>query len=207
MSLTLAGAVIDRAAGLLQDSTFTRWPQLKQLEWLIDGQREAALINPSLYVLTVDLTLAKGTKQTLPVDGRQLVDVPRNTDGDAITQVARRALDSQLPDWHSAARAAKKVIHFCYASADPKHFFVFPPSPGGNAVEVVYEAVPPVVGLTSPISLDDSYVGALVDYLLYRAYEKDSEYAPNTEAAALHRSSFIALVKGTGSVPPTVVRG
>lgn len=201
MSTTLASAVIARAAGLLQDTSFTRWPELKQLEWLIDGQREAAMLNPLLYVRTVDHTLTKGTKQTLPADGRELVDVPRNVNGDAITQVARRALDSQVPDWHSAARANKKVLHFCYAPTDAKHFLVFPASPGGNAVELVYAAIPPELGLSSVISLDDSYVGALVDYLMYRAYEKDSEHAPTAAAAGLHRASFIALVKGTGSTP------
>lgn len=201
MSLTLASAVIARAAGLLQDTTFTRWPELKQLEWLIDGQREAAMLNPLLYLRTVDHTLNKGTKQTLPADGRELVDVARNVSGEAITQVARRSLDSQVPDWHSLTRAHKKVLHFCYSATDPKNFLVYPPSPGGNAVELTYAAIPPAIGLTAPISLDDSYVGALVDYLMYRAYEKDTEHAPNAAAAGLHRASFIALVKGTGAAP------
>lgn len=201
MSTILASAVIARAAGLLQDTDFTRWPQAKHLEWLIDGQREAAMLNPLLYLRTIDHKLTKGTKQTLPADGRELVDVPRNSTGEAVTQVARRALDSQVPDWHSLTRMHKKVLHFCYTATDPKHFFVYPPSPGSNVVELVYAAIPPAIGLSSAITLDDTYVGALVDYLMYRAYEKDSEHAPNAAAAGLHRASFIALVKGTGSTP------
>ncbi|ATQ79230.1 hypothetical protein CR152_32155 (plasmid) [Massilia violaceinigra] len=171
------------------------------LDWLIDGQREAALINPSIFMRTTPVTLVVGTLQHLPIDGKALLDVPRNANGHAVTRIARKALDAQVPDWHSPARAKAKVLHFCFSGDDPKTFYVFPPSPGGNAVTAVYEAIPPALTLNDPISLDDSYVGALLDYLMYRAYEKDSEYAPeNAGFAALHRGAFNALVKG--KAPP-----
>ncbi|MDQ1817306.1 hypothetical protein RBA41_28770 [Massilia sp. CCM 9210] len=197
MPTMLAGAVIGRAARLLQDHEYIRWTQSEMLDWLIDGQREAALINPAIFVCTTLVTLAAGTLQHLPSDGKVLLDVPRNANGYAITRIARKALDAQVPDWHSPARAKTKVLHFCFSGDDAKTFYVYPPSPGGNAVTAVYEAVPPALLLGDPIALDDSYVGALVDYLMYRAYEKDSEYAPeNAGFAALHRGAFNALVKG-----------
>ena len=197
MPTTIASAVVGRAAPLLQDHEYIRWTQSEMLDWLIDGQREAALINPSIYVITTPVTLAAGTLQQVPIDGKTLLDVPRNASGYAVMRIARKALDAQVPDWHAPARAKARVLHFCFSGDDPKTFYVFPPSPGGNAVTAVYEAIPPTLSLNDPISLDDSYVGALVDYLMYRAYEKDSEYAPeNAGFAALHRGAFNALVKG-----------
>ncbi|MDQ1835063.1 phage adaptor protein [Massilia scottii] len=201
MPTTIASAVIGRAARLLQDHEYIRWTQSEMLDWLIDGQREAALINPSIYVITTPVTLAAGTLQRLPLDGKALLDVPRTASGYAVTRIARKALDAQVPDWHAPARAKTKVLHFCFSGDDPKTFYVYPPSPGGNAVTAVYEAAPPALALSDQIALDDSYVGALVDYLMYRAYEKDSEYAPESAGfAALHRGAFNALVKG--KAPP-----
>ncbi|MFB9244945.1 phage adaptor protein [Massilia antarctica] len=206
MPTTIASAVVGRAARLLQDHEYVRWTQPEMLDWLIDGQREAALINPSLYVITGPLTLAAGTLQRLPDDGKALLDVPRNENGYAVTRIARKALDAQVPDWHRPARAKTKVLHFCLSGDDATTFYVYPPSPGGNVVTAVYEAIPPALLLGDSIALDDSYVSALVDYLMYRAYEKDSEYAPeNAGFAALHRAAFNALVKGTApaTVSPT----
>lgn len=197
MPTTIASAVVSRAARLLQDHEYIRWTQPEMLDWLIDGQREAALINPSIFIRTSPVTLVAGTLQQVPIDGKALLDVPRNASGAAVMRIARKVLDAQVPDWHSPARAKAKVMHFCFSGDDPKTFYVFPPSPGGNAVTAVYEAIPPALSLSDPISLDDSYVGALVDYLMYRAYEKDSEYAPESAGfAALHRGAFNALVKG-----------
>jgi len=202
MPTTTALSIIDRAASLLQDTGYRRWPQARHLEWLNEGQREAAMLDPTLYVVTDTFTLEKGTKQVLPDDARALLDVPRNEDGYAITLVARKSLDAQVPDWHAPSRAGRRVIHFAFATlADPCTFYVYPPSPGGNAVEVTYEAIPPLVGLNSPIAIPDDYAGALVDYLMYRAYEKDSEYGGNADLAALHRQSFVSIVKGTGAPP------
>jgi hypothetical protein len=201
MGTTTATAIIDRAASLLQDTTFTRWSQARHLDWLNEGQREAVLLDPTLYVINDTITLTKGTKQSLPDDARVLLDVPRNADGYAITPVARKSLDSQVPDWHSPTRANARVQHFCPAPGDPTTFYVYPPSPGGNNVEVVYHATPPSIGLNAAIAIDDSYAGALVDYLMYRAYAKDSEYGGAADLAALHRQSFVSIVKGTGAQP------
>lgn len=203
MPTTTATSIIERAASLLQDTAYRRWPQARHLDWLNEAQREATLLDPSLYVVTTpDFPLVKGTKQTLPDDARALLDVPRNADGYAITLVARKSLDAQVPDWHAPARAGKRVLHFCFSTpADPYTFYVYPPSPGGNLVEVVYEAIPPVLDLGGVISIPDDYAGALVDYLMYRAYEKDSEYGGNADLAALHRQSFVSIVKGTGAAP------
>lgn len=202
MGTTLVSAAIERAAGLLQDKKYVRWTMASHLDWLTDGQREACVLNPSLYLRTVDHPLTKGTRQTMPLDARALRDIPRNVDGGAITPVSRRALDMQIPDWHADSRAGKRVLHYCYTVDQPKQFLVYPPSPGGNAVEMVYEAIPPVLSAGSALALDDSYTGALVDYLMHRAYAKDSEYAANADLAALHYSRFLALVKGGAPAAP-----
>lgn len=200
MPTVLASAVLARVATLLRDSEFTHWTEDELLIWLNDGQRDAASLNPSLYVRSADLSLVPGTKQALPEDAKRLLDMPRNTGGAVIYPIARQALDSQLPDWHSQAKADARVVHFCYSASDLKTFYVYPPSPGGNRVELIYEAIPPTVALGAPIALDDSYVSALVDFVMFRAAGKDSEYAPSASRAALHYQAFQTAV--TGKAPP-----
>jgi hypothetical protein len=59
------------------------------------------------------------------------------------------------------------------------------------------------------ISLPDIYGNALGDYVLYRAYTKDSEYAGNAQRAVAHYTAFAnALgieIKGTLAVAPVTV--
>jgi len=47
---------------------------------------------------------------------------------------------------------------------------------------------PLVLGTT--INIDDIYANALVDYMLYRAYSKDAEYAGNAQRAVAHYTAF-----------------
>ena len=62
------------------------------------------------------------------------------------------------------------------------------PGVSGNAyVEVVYSDSPTDLGNTSAtISVDDIYANAIMDYVLFRAYQKDSEYAGNAQRANQH---------------------
>lgn len=196
MATIAALSLITRAGILLQDVTNIRWPQVELLDWLNDGQREVALYKPNACVRNIDVTLASGTKQAIPADGNSLVDIPRNTGGNAIRITSREVLDAQVPDWHLQAKANARVVHYCYSEHDPKNFYVYPPSPGGNSVEIIYNASPVACVLDGLISIDDIYSSALVDYMAYRAYSKDTEYAANAQNASNHYQVFISAIKG-----------
>lgn len=189
--------IIDSAGYLLQDKAHVRWTEDELLKWLNAGQAEAVIYKPNIYVRSVDLALAKGSKQSLPQDGLSLVDIPRNSDGNVITVIPRSSLDAQEIGWHLQKNASDVALHYCYSDLDPKRFYIYPPSPGGNKVELVYNAIPTTVGISDPISIDDIYVSALVDYVIYRAFSKDSEFAPQSAASAMqHYANFQNAIKG-----------
>lgn len=196
MATISVASILNRVSVLLQDTTNVRWPQLELLDWLNDAQREIALHKPNVYVKNINVTLVAGTKQSIPVDGNSLISVPRNIGGNAIRITSREVLDAQIPDWHLASKASVKVVHYCYSDADPKNFYVYPPSPGGNSVEIIYSASPVNAALAGTISVDDIYSSALVDYMAYRAYSKDTEYAANSQNASNHYQIFISAIKG-----------
>ena len=60
--------------------------------------------------------------------------------------------------------------------------------------------------VTGQLSLPDIYGNVLQDYILYRAYMKDSEYAGNAQRAQAHYAAFAnALgieIKATVAVAP-----
>jgi len=196
--------IIDRAETILQDTTNTTWPELELVDWLNAGQAEIVLLKPEASVTNDSIALAVSeTKQSLPSGGIQLLDVVRNmgtdgtTPGKAIRLIERRILDEQIPDWHSETGDAV-VKRFMFDERDPKHFYVYPPQPAASPgyVEVVYSSAPTVVASDGDISIDDVYANALLDYILYRAYSKDADYAANNQRAMGHYQAFQLSIRG-----------
>jgi len=207
MSTIAAQSVVDKAQVILQDTTGVRWPDSELLGWLNDGQREIVLYKPNAFIKNMSVRLVGGTKQSLPADGVQLIDVVRNmgtngtTPGRAVRITMREVLDSQIPDWHSETPSSV-VKHYVYSVLDPKNFYVYPPQPaaGQGYVELVYGASPTDANLNGPITLDDIYQNVLVDYILYRAYSKDTEYAADQNRAAAHQTAYISALTGKTKV-------
>lgn len=200
-SLT-AEAVLTRASILLQDAEFIRWQTDEMLAWLNDGQREYVRLRPDAYVRNIDFSLTAGAQQQMPDDAADLIELPRNKNGAVIREVSRRALDTQFRDWMSANRAKPTVAHYCYSPTNPKVFQIYPPSPGGNVVEMAYHAIPADMPLTGALVVDDNAVPALIDYLMFRALSKDAEFASETQSATAHLQAFMAAATGRQPAPP-----
>ena len=192
--------IVDRAETILQDTTNITWPALELIDWLNAGQIEIVLLKPEASVTNESIVLVVAeTKQSLPTTGIQLLDIvrnmgtsaPGNTPGRAIRLIKRRVLDEQVPDWHSEAGDAV-VKHFMFDDRDPKHFYVYPPQPAATPgyVEVIYSSAPATVAAGNDISIDDVYANALLDYILYRAYSKDADYAANDQRTIGHYRAF-----------------
>lgn len=205
MGTITAGAIIDKAEIVIQDTTNIRWPTSELLGWLNDGQREVVLHKPSASVSNTAVVLTAGsTKQTIPAAGIQLIDVVRNmgaagsTPGAAIRIVSREVLDAQVPTWHSDANAGGDIKHYMFDPRDPRTFYVYPKAPATAwYVELVYSSSPTDCATTlSTIALDDIYSNALINYVLFRAYSKDATYAQNGQMAAAAYQLFMGAITG-----------
>lgn len=217
MALT-AQSIILRAVTTLQDTTSIRWPANELVRYLNDGQREIALLRPDAMVTNAALTLAAGAKQALPSGGSKLIDVIKNTGGNkrAVRMTTRTILDSQVPSWYNQT-GVTEILHYIYDPRDPRVFYVYPPAAtSGASVDLVYSAYPaditePADGalytaVTGSISVPDIYGNALIDYVLYRAYTKDAEFAGNAARAQAHYGAFSgslnAELSATAGVAP-----
>lgn len=212
-----AQSIVRRVVETLQDNTSIRWPVGELVRYLNDGQREIVLYRPDSMVTNATVTLATGSKQALPANGAKLIEVIRNSGGTkrSVRLTNREILDAQSPNWHNIA-GTTDILHYMYDPRDPRVFYVYPPATSSASLEIVYSAYPtditePAAGttyvdVTGNISVPDIYGNVIQDYMLYRAYMKDSEYAGNAQRAQAHYAAFAnALgieIKATVNVSP-----
>jgi hypothetical protein len=198
-----AQSVIRRCVETLQDTTSIRWPINELVRYLNDGQREVVLYRPDSMVTNSTITCVAGTKQALPSNGAKLIEVVRNArsagNKKAVRMVNREILDAQTPGWHNLT-GVDDVLHFMYDPRDPRVFYVYPPATTSAQLDIVYASYPtdivePADGalyttVSGNISVPDIYGNVLQDYILYRSYTKDSEYAGNAQRAQAHYTAF-----------------
>lgn len=218
MALT-AQSIIRRAVDTLQDTTSVRWPIPELVRYLNDGQREVVLYRPDASVTNAKITCVAGSKQSIPADGAKLIEIVRNAASasakSSVRMINREILDAQLPGWHNVTGSIN-ILHFMYDARDPRVFYVYPPALNTAELDIVYSSYPadvtePSEGSTyadvsGNIDLPDIYGNVLLDYVLYRAYSKDSEYAGNAQRAQAHYVAFAnslgVEIKGTTGVMP-----
>lgn len=207
---TQAKEVFTRVQLILQDKTAVRWSIRELRLWANDGLREIVSMKPSANPRTVILSLAAGTKQEIPNSAIALIRVIRNMSNAttnaigraAIITVPREVMDSQSPDWHDpdVYPPEKRVTHAVYDPEDQRHFYVWPPNNGDGYVEALVSRYPNEIPSASPpekldsytsvVDLQDIYINALIDYVLYRAYLKDNDVSGNPERAMAHYTAM-----------------
>lgn len=157
------------------------------------------------YTVSASQTVSSTAITAYLASPAKLLDVVRNMAGanKAIRQVEREILDAQQAGWH-AMTGSIDTVHFTFDDRDPRAFYVFPPALSTTKLEVIYSAYPTDVaapsgsdytGVSGNIGVADIYGNALLDYILYRAYMKDSEYAGNAQRAQAH---YTALANSLG---------
>lgn len=212
-TITAANLLL-RIRDTLQDTTGVRWLDAELLRYMNDAQREIVNLRPDASSTTTNVALVVGTAQTIPTAGLRLIKVVRNmsaaggsaTGKRAVRIVDREILDTQEPNWHDPtvtgdATHTTTVKHYVFDEDDPRRFYVYPgASSTSTFIEIVYSTSPTDFANTSSATMfiDDIYANALIDYVLYRSYMKDAEFAGNAQRAQSHYQLFANSV-GAGA--------
>lgn len=193
MGTIAASAITSRAQKILLDETGVTWSPAELLDYLNAGITTIVSNKPDAYTSTRPHLMVPGSKQSLPANAVQIVDVVCNlgvngtTRGRAIRQVERTSLDLEVPDWHGAV--GPLVKHWVGDQRDPLTFWTYPTPTTAWNVEVVVAEVPPrlaAIGETIPVS--DVYESPLTHWVLAHAYAK------NTKRGDLGKSqAYLAL--------------
>ena len=210
--------ILSRVRNVLQDNTGVRWTDGELFDYLSDTQREVANIRPDATATHSNVQLVTGTEQTIPADGLRLVKLVRNvastsasaTGGRSIRVVSEDALNSTEPNWHDPtvtgdATHGTEVKHYIFDGDDPRVFYVYPGVSGNAYVELVYSKNPTSISSnTDLIQVDDIFANALINFVLYRAYLKDGEFAGNQQRAGAHYQLFSSSLARGGVVQQAV---
>lgn len=195
----LASEISDRARLVLNDADGVRWLDAELVKWINDGQRAIVVVRPDASVLNTTLTLSTGTKQTIPSDGLRLLDITRNINADGsggrvVRLVDRDVLDTQNVNWHSDTTSLT-IKNYVYDNRDPKTFYVYPPATSSAKLEIIYAKNPTdCASLSSSLAIADIYADALLNYVLYRAYSKDAEFAQNLTLSGSYLQIFNGML-------------
>lgn len=209
-----ASDIMKSAAVLLLDEDNVRWPLEEIAEWIDEGVNNIVLVKPSASSVTVTLAMAEGTKQKLPDNQGivMLLDIIRNVGGEEglssgrmIKPTSRNQLDAADPYWHNPARWPFKaeVRQFAFDEVIPREFYVFPGNDGTGSVEAAVSKLPTTVlsqvetdaDLTLidtwklPVGLADEYRAPILDYVLFRCFDKE-EPAASPGRAITHYQAF-----------------
>ncbi len=190
-------AVVSRAGDLLYDPSHIRWTEDELVRYCDDAQKVIVAIKPHLNTVVTNVALSAGTRQTLPSDCMRLLRVTRNrgsagsTNGKSIRIAYMEVLDANIPDWH-ATTTTSRIEHYVYDNAVPEHFYVYPGMGTGSLyVEIQYFKRPAAIATVSDsFEIGDENLPIVLDYVMFRAFEKDAEFGGNPQRAATHRLSF-----------------
>jgi hypothetical protein len=191
-----AATIIDEAATLLLDALNNRtWPLPELLGYFNEALRATAFVKPDMYTVQTSFTPVAGVLQSLPSDGTALLDITRNLTGRnrVVTQVDEGLLEEANRFWPAATQQAE-VEHFTADPRNPRRFRVFPPANGAGSIEILYGAVPPQANYDDEdLPVPDSFQTILLDFILARAYSKNSK-RQDLAKASYYRQNWAAAL-------------
>lgn len=217
MTKTVA-AIIESALILLKDRRAVRWTVSELVGWLNEGVRAAVALKPDLAIRRSTLPLVAGVEQAIPDTIKRVVKFESNVNGPAITPTSVQLLDSYIPNWRNAATLGSHAIvdHVIVDEADITTFMVFPANDGTGTIRALVETVIAVIvedpknpnhlasyaAVDSP--LQDAEGDALVDYLCFRATNKDIDLPGMSARATFHYQAFATRMGVEVSAEKTV---
>ena len=130
--------VLDLAAKQLNDAGNVRYPRADLCDFLTFALLEVAAFRPKALGTRLTVSLATGAAQSVPAGAIAFLDAV----GKQI--VDRATLDATDPDWMDRAPTTP-VRDVMFDDQDPRTFWVYPPSPTGQQIQIIAAQTPPTV--------------------------------------------------------------
>lgn len=172
----LASDIVTSARGTLLDVNGVTWPDAELLRYANEAIKATCFVKPDAYTVQTVVTLEAGTEQSLPADSTGMVDIIRNSVSKSSVTLVDKELLVESNRFFSAAAGSVDIEHFAVDPRNPRRFLVSPPATDESAVVSVYGITPAVMASTATsFPLPDAYVPCTIDYVLSRAYGKNSK--------------------------------
>lgn len=190
--------LLSSARTILNDSGAVSWTDAELLRYLNEGIAALAEYRPEEFATTAVVSLVAGTKQTVPTSGFRILKVIRavgndDSPGRGARQVTLDSLNAHDPNWAGATGAALR--EYALDPHEPTTYWVNPPQPATPLkAEISYAVYPSAAAAGQDLPVDKRYTGALLDYTLARAFEKDADYGDDPRGQ-MHMNQFLGVVR------------
>ena len=203
MPTTTVGLTVDLAERKILDESNDEYSEQNLLDLYYLAIKEIINLVPSAHTDNLIWQLAASTRQVVPANGHWLVDVIMNmgpdgaTPGKPIRETTLDVMKTLYPEWE-ADPAADVCEHFLRLPENKREFLIWPKSTGNNRILASVTTVPPAViwdaqgdWRQTVIPIDDTYSHAIVNGMVYIAYDDDSDIPGNTPRSATYYARFL----------------
>lgn len=170
----------------LLDTARRTWDYPELVGYLNEALRATSFVKPDMFTVRDFVTLAAGIAQDLPEGAVALLDISDNeVSGRAITQTDLALLQEENRFWPAATQEVD-AENYAADPRTPRRFYIFPPNDGTGSVRITYGAVPDTLTGSSgeEIPVPSSYQTALTNFVLAKAYAKNSRKQDLTKSSA-----------------------
>jgi hypothetical protein len=202
--MSTAAAIISVVRDLLQDTDATayRWTDAELLRYLSAGQRQVCFFRPDANTIEVIHTVSDSNpRRTIPADGFKFIKVVCNIDtggnrSSRVQNIQQDVLDSIEPNWRGLAATAPDSNNYYSAYVfDPRDrlaFWLYPKPTSGRNVYILYAQTPGEVATTATnLTLTSDFDNALIEFVMYRALQKEGRYARPSDHSNAHYDNFL----------------
>lgn len=206
--MTTAADILATVRGIVRDSSDLAWTEALKLSYITDGMRAIAALKTDAVAQVVDFTMQAGVFQDITGAGgnanwSRLIQVYCNLDDSdlpargVLGPKTQTEMDGSNPEWVTdAADEDGYIYEYVWDPDVPTVFLAHPLVPAGTHKVRMSVAVN-VTALTADtdtIPIQDQYIPALIDYVLWRCWGGDSMRSPTYQKAIAARESFTQLL-------------
>lgn len=213
MGTITVGSVIDQFERKVLDESNDDLSEDENITIFNNCIRTIILLVPRLHSDTEAQLLAPGVLQYLPAKAIELVDIPLNMGSDGqvagnpLRETTLKIFNDVYPQWASDPEATV-IEHFMKDDNDRKRYYVYPPVHSQDQVYVLIQMSTLPTPITYDVSgdwklltipLEDQYIDAIHNGMLYMFYDDDSDNPGNTPRSQVFYQRFaVALQLDTG---------
>jgi hypothetical protein len=196
----LTNAAGDELNDLEPGFEHTRWPLANLFEYIQQAVEAIAVVRPELFNVSRTVRLQPGREQRIPEDFSQLFDVSNNVDaqGNLTTPVLPGSYNLSRNFYQATCDdGAGTVSSFNVDASSPRTFFVIPPANEYPAQYVQLRGqlkIDPIASVAQQLDFPGGDIGkyynAILDWVLYRSFMKDTESQSSLARAVQHYKAF-----------------
>lgn len=177
--------LIDQVAAQIVDVNHVRWTRPELLDFLNMGLSSLIIKRPDI-ARTTATQIADTAKINIPDDAYSIITL-NHVNNRAVQFVDINKLNQLNPEWRNDIGAP---LLWTRNELDNESFYLYPAPDQGYEMEVVYAKAIKVESETEDFPIKQIYSSILFDYMIYRAFAKDSEQPGEAEKARYHLMVF-----------------